>query len=486
MSQPIQDANRGLRWGVYLLLIALATGNMLGRLFAVNAVDQVGLEKYLQKQGREDWRKSRPFLSSNDRSRWATIRSLVEHGTYEIDAIVSQPGWDTIDMVKHASDGAPAPQAEAGHMYSSKPPLLATVYAGGYWLVHRTTGFTLGDHPYAIGRGMLVAFQVLPMVLYFVLLAGLVEKIGTTDWGRLFVVASATLGTFLTTFVVVLNNHLPGAVCATIALAAAWSAWQQDRPCGWKLAVAGLSAAFTAACELPALSFFALLTAIVLWKAPRLAALTYLPAALLVTAAFFATNWLAHHSWRPPYMHRSEGDNWYDYEFLRDGKVRQSYWSNRESRSPVDQGEPSAPLYALHVLVGHHGIFSLTPVWLLVPWGLILLARSPHSGLRQLAGFVALLSVVCIAYFLTMGVEDRNYGGMSSGFRWLFWLAPLWLLALAPAADKLSCCRGGQLFGGVLLAVSALSASYPTWNPWTHPWLLDFLQNYGWVGLGIR
>ena len=50
---------------------------------------------------RNELRLQRPFLSANDRSRWMTIRSLVEHGTYEIDAIVGQPTWDTIDMVQH-------------------------------------------------------------------------------------------------------------------------------------------------------------------------------------------------------------------------------------------------------------------------------------------------------------------------------------------------------------------------------------------------
>ena len=33
----------------------------------------------------------------------------------------------------------------------------------------------------------------------------------------------------------------------------------------------------------------------------------------------------------------------------------------------------------------------------------------------------------------------------------------------------------------VLLAVSVLSASYPTWNPWTHPWMLDWLHYLGWI-----
>ena len=44
-----------------------------------------------------------------------------------------------------------------------------------------------------------------------------------------------------------------------------------------------------------------------------------------------------------------------------------------ELRSPIDQGEPSRALYAFHVLIGHHGILSLTPVWLLSAVGLAML-----------------------------------------------------------------------------------------------------------------
>ena len=95
---------------------------------------------------------------------------------------------------------------------------------------------------------------------------------------------------------------------------------------------------------------------------------------------------------------------------------------------------------------------------------------------------VAILSVVCLAFYLTRPLDDRNYGGMTSGFRWMFWFAPLWLVALLPAADRLATLRVGRGVALVLLAWSVMSASYPTWNPWTQPWLWNFLSYLGWVG----
>ncbi len=471
MNAP-PDPSARLRWGVYALLIALASGGMLGRIMAVNSVDAIGLESHLYRQGRRDWQRQRPFLSANDRSRWATVRSLVEHGTYAIDDVVAEPGWDTIDMVKH-----PDRQGEP-HLYSSKPPLMATLIAGPYWVIYHTTGASLGEYPYEIGRGLLVLFNLVPLLVYFVVLARWAERLGTTDWGRIFMVAAAAFGTFLTTFVVTINNHLPGAVCVLLAVYPGWRIWQDGERRLRYFVAAGLFAALAVTCELPALSLCVLLGAALAWKAPRETLVGYLPAALVVALAACGTNYLAHDSLRPPYAHRSKtdpSDNWYDYTYVRDGKERESYW-----RHPVgiDQGEPSMGTYVLHATIGHHGVLSLTPIWLLSLWGLTLLWR---GGQRDLAVLIAVVSVVCLAFYLTRPQIDRNYGGMTSGFRWMFWFAPLWLVALLPAADRLSRSRWGQAVALVLLAISVMSASYPTWNPWTHPWLWNLLESQGWL-----
>ena len=65
---------------------------------------------------------------------------------------------------------------------------------------------------------MLVLFNVVPLVIYLCCWPRLVERFGTTDWGRIFVMAAAAFGTFLTTFAVAINNHLPAAVCAAAAV----------------------------------------------------------------------------------------------------------------------------------------------------------------------------------------------------------------------------------------------------------------------------
>ena len=79
------------------LLIAVSAGAVLGLIFLARA------ERNLQGV-------ILPMHSVNDRSRWATIYSLAQRGTYNID---ETPWPATIDRVRLN-----------GHFYSSKPPLL--------------------------------------------------------------------------------------------------------------------------------------------------------------------------------------------------------------------------------------------------------------------------------------------------------------------------------------------------------------------------
>jgi len=483
---PAADPRAALRRGVYLLVTAVAVGTSAGRLGAVNSVDMIRLERHLNEEARKQAGPDgaprlrslqRPFLSGNDRSRWCTVRALVEHGTYAIDDVVSQPGWDTIDMVKHDGRGKPAAGPDEGHLYSSKPPLLPTIMAGGYWLLHRATGKTLGSHPHELGRILLFCWNVVPFAVYLAILARIVERYGTTDFGRLLVFTAAALGTLLSAYAVAFTNHWPAAFAAMVAVDALLRiVCEGERRRRWFF-VAGLAAAFMAACELPALAFCGLGGLLLLALAPRQTLVAALPAAVLVAVAACGTNYAAHGTIRPAYTERHVAGGWYDYQFRRGDRVVDSYWKPTVPKSAIDQGEPSQAAYAFHVLVGHHGIFSLTPVWLLSLAGLTLLvARRPETAGqgRWLAAAILASTGICLAFYIARPLEDRNYGGTATGFRWALWFAPLWLYAMLPAADALAATWPRRLLAAALLAVSVASASYPTWNPWTLPWLQVF------------
>lgn len=454
-----QTMTPAMRNALYAVIVVAALASCLGRTLSVKSKDGRG-----------------PFQSANDRSRWCTIRALVESNTFVIDRLQRDRQWQTIDKVRHLG-----PDGKL-HYYSSKPPLFPVMVAGQYWVMNRVFGATFADHPFPLARSMLIITNWLPLIVYFWLLVGLIERWCQSDWAKLFAVAAAAWGTFLTTFAVTLNNHLPAAICTLVALHAFIAIWYDDDRRPWRFAVAGLAAAFTAANELPALSLLGLLGLALLYKDWYRTLLYGVPAVGLVAVAFFALTYLGHGSWRPPYAHRNsevEGtgergtDNWYDYTG--------SHWM--KDKKGVDAGEPSKTLYAVHCLVGHHGIFSLTPIWLFSVAGVVLLASGKQTTpMPALAIGIGLLTLVCLTFYLGLRpVQDRNYGGVCSGLRWMFWFTPLWLFAMLPALDRIAESPWWRRIAFACLAVSVLSASYPGANPWQHPWPYRLCEYLGLV-----
>ena len=64
---------------------------------------------------------------------------------------------------------------------------------------------------------------------------------------------------------------------------------------------------------------------------------------------------------------------------------------------------------------------------------------------------------------------------MTCGLRWFFPLIPFWILGLLPALNLCARHRVLRAAALLLLALSVLSAAYPLWNPWSHPWILNLL-----------
>ncbi len=490
-----------------------------------------------------------PFFSANDRSRWCTIRALVDHGTFAIDRVIDPTGqsihWDTIDKVQHVGwDGQL-------HFYSSKPPLFPTLLAAKYWVIKQITGWNLRDHPLAVGRWILATTNLTALAVLLGCLACWLRRQQASAATHLLVMTTAGFGTFLTTFAITLNNHLPAAAAIMAALLCLDRIVRQpERSSVGDFVILGVSAAFAAANELPALGFWVAAGGLAAWCNLRRTATAFVAGTLLVAIPFFWINWLAHGEWSPAYSHRQDGPvlftvegdfresldagetipdpiiwafqkssaaeafvslrepyvtasrwmgqnvglgrwvirdrrgpnqwvliqndertlavhawgNWYDYPG--------SYWTTTsgDNRSLVDRGERSRFVYLVHATVGHHGFWSLTPIFLLAVLGIgqWSLGRAPAPPV--LAWLAIAMTVMVFAFYVSRETHDRNYGGMTSGLRWAFWLIPFWLGGLAFACQRYQHHRWWWPVAIALLAFSIWSATYSWSNPWTHPW----------------
>tara|TARA_Y100000758_G_scaffold301555_1_gene267686 strand:+ start:172 stop:1590 length:1419 start_codon:yes stop_codon:yes gene_type:complete len=440
-------------------------------------------------------------LSANDRSRWATVWSLVERGTYRIDEIDSRKvlhkpsgkrrlRFRTIDKVRHD-----------GHFYSSKPPLLPTLVAGVYAGIRGATGWNLLDQTETVSRLILMLVNWLPWTIALVVLARMLDRYARHRSTRVLVLVTASVGTLLLPFLVALNNHTVAATAVVFVVAAVLRVTVDGDLCPRHFIFAGLFAGWAAANDLPAASLVAVAGWLLFGTDRRRTLMFFLPAVALVAVAFIGTNVIATGGWKPFYAYYGTEK----YLWTVDGQ--QSYWLNPLG---IDKGNDSPAVYLLHCLVGHHGIFSLSPVFLI---GLLTISnrvRREGSPLVRLTAWTGLLTTVVLGFYLTR-TQNYNYGGVSCALRWSLWLVPLWLMSLVPVVDSWSetgsraappgedpkspaSGRTALRVAWILTALSIVSAVFPllhTWkkyppppNPFQAPWFYRLMEDWGWIAYG--
>lgn len=457
--------------------------------------------------------KTNVLIGANDISRWCTVWSLLERGTYAIDECPWQVR--TQDKVWMKTPFPEAGEEGRKHFYSSKPPLLPTLIAGLLYPARALIGVPLDatvERPrsqrlevqsldYAPKENqrvvrttehykiiditptepakwsahvmyfdpVLVLLNVVPMAVVLVLFMRWLDRHAAHDWAWLFSLTAAAFGTNLFLFSTTLNNHTVGAHCAFFAAYAWLRIWVDGERRARYFALAGFFAALAAAFEHPALALLAPMIGSLVWLAPRRALAAALPAALLPAAAHFVTLYLATGGEVPYTRFHDEGP---DAPYRYPG----SYWLSPLGADALD--EPWH-VYAFHLTLGHHGVFSLTPVFLYAFWGLFSLfsARGARLRLRGPAAAALGLTLVVFVFYLFNGT--RNYGGSTQGARWLFWLFPLWLLFLPYGVEGGQANRWLRRLALVALFFSALNSGYGLLGPWSHPYILDALDHLG-------
>ncbi|HQX52939.1 MAG TPA: hypothetical protein PLR25_23665 [Planctomycetaceae bacterium] len=419
--------------------------------------------------------RAEPLQSANDRSRWATVWSLVERGTFQIDEIDYYARWSTIDKVRYrASDSEP------WHFYSSKPPLLSTIVAGMYWVERWTLGYGLFNHTAFVTRLLLLIVNGLPFWFALRSLCRCLILLGASLPARLFVVAVAGFGSLLNPYLTSLNNHTPAAACAMLAITAAAQILagrsagklsSDHAGNGWAFAVLGFFAALTCCFELPAALLGVLSFVLVVIVNRKRAFLWYVPAAVVPLAAFFITNWMATGGVKPFYA--TYGTETYVYEH----NGIPSYWMHPRD---LDANQESTPVYLFHCLLGHHGLLSLTPVLCLAIVGWVVTLQRNNDAVRKLLILSgAMLTLATLSFYLTR-TQNYNYGGNSVGLRWMLWLTPFWWISIAPAVERIRS-RVAGIVCGMLLLVSIVSVSWSMDRPWRPSWLYEQMESLGWI-----
>lgn len=420
-----------------------------------------------------------PLQSANDRSRWCSVWSLVERGTWQIDEIDAFPQWSTIDKVRYRQN-----ENEPWHFYSSKPPLLSLLAAGIYATVKAVLGCGLFNHTALVSRLILLPLNILPFALMLVSLCRTLHRLDLHSTARCLILLTAGFGSLLNPYLTTLNNHTPAAATAMFAVAAAVRILQTGRTLDF--AILGFCSSLTACFELPAAQLTALAACLAVARSRKATLTAFLPLATLPAVLFFAANYSVVGSFKPFYAtYGSE-----TYRYIHNGIP--SYWM--EPRD-LDASTEPLPVYLFHCLLGHHGLLSHMPVLLLAVLGSglaclkipailrCLLARTTGTPAEQRQIISLLLTLVAatstlitLGFYLTR-TENYNYGGNSVALRWMLWLSPFWWLAMVPALRH----SGRRTFAtaSLLLLASMLTTQWSMQRPWKPSWLYEQMEAAG-------
>ena len=439
-------------------------------------------------------------ITANDISRYCTVWALLERGTYAIDDCPWQK--DTQDKVRKPepfSKVTPAPE----HFYSSKPPLLATLIAGVIYPFRAIAGVPLDavveqnrverntqkedpGHPglstyvkeipqpvpwpaYVLYlKPAIILFNIVPFLVFLVLYARLLDRYAASDWAWVFSIIAGSFGTLLFVFNATLNNHTLAAYAAFFAIYAMTTILEASDGATRKsrFAVAGFFGAFAVCNETPAALFGLTLAGLLFARSPRLTLVAFTPAALVPLISFFATQYLAFGQFKLVY--EEFGTKSYTYEG--------SYWNTPLEFDWFNKNPEPTWVYLFHMTLGHHGIFSLTPVFL---FSIVASIRNSFGRGRPLRATSALtlgLTVVMLAFY-AWNPKARNYGGTTQGLRWLFWLIPFWLVVLPTGLGGAQTSKPLRWLAIAALAISGLTVGYALRNPWSNPWTNELLEH---------
>ncbi len=342
----------------------------------------------------------------------------------------TMPPFPSVDMICVKDEqGNP-------HYYSSKPPLLSTCVAGvvialekvappvvravngvyGAIVSSSTESRPADTQPAATAsrqmlpdisdfahtprfymRAAVLLLQVIPLLILIWVIRQHVVEHTDSPWVQNLCIAAAALATYLTAYVVPLNNHVVAACCAMFALHAGIRIWNDGRREWYWFLLAGLFGGLCHTLELPATALTVVLFAALLYKAPRRTLVICLPAMLIPIAASFYTTWLVTGSVMPipsrfdevggPFFY--EGSYWHaNGHWVNDG------WGIDALREPKQT-------YLYHLIVGHHGFFSLTPLFIL---GLIGMGR--HL-VGQRIGWALIVTVLLAALVVSVAVVSH-------------------------------------------------------------------------------
>ncbi len=318
-------------------------------------------------------------LGGNEISRFSLIEALVDHHQWTLE---HSTFGRTSDVIKID-----------GKVYSNKPPFLAVLGAGVYFVVENVFGWRFTMHrELAVFAVTLLSVGSFSLAFLLLLFRVYRDEAGLTPLLPLLVV----LGTTLLSFSGTMNNHTPAA-CFLL-----WGLWEARRANPFR---AGLALGGCVLLDPVFASIFGVCIAIGFLPSVRIIVrygLGALPGLLL----WFALNAASSGSIVPVLLTPARAG--VDKSWSSSGFVL-----------------PEGPDYSFHALLGQRGFFVYSPIFLVAILALPAIVRRLRSHHLDRCIILAVAATIGVHMIIAGG-----YGGWAYGYRYLIPLvAPFALLA---------------------------------------------------------
>lgn len=377
--------------------------------------------------------------SENDKSRMATIQSLVESGTFVIDRT------DFVDTIDKVFIG--------GHFYSDKPPMPSVLGAAIYLPLYKA-GIRLHNGRslayYLITLAVVKVLWLLGTVAFFKLL----RFTGIDAGKRLLAACALGVGSLFLSWSSTFNNHEIAGSFLSIGFLFLLKA-RYEEGTARNLAFAGFFLSLAGVADMPTGVFYALFLAYISSDRDLRPAIGFYLAPLAATIVpSLAINYAIHGSVVPVQLVKS----YFEYPG--------SYWlGSAQKLSGMEANNLGFVLmYALRALLGPNGFLIYNPLLPVALWGLARELRYGRPFFPEAAVICSGSLAVAAYYFLT----TTNYGGWSYSIRWFVPLLPLLFFFLYPyfEGDNYEDKKAKPFLA--LLALSMVIAIVGVVDPWSH------------------
>lgn len=379
---------------------------------------------------------------TNTRSRIITVERLVEKGTWvHRSASDSTPFQLSIDAIE-----------VDGKIYSSKPPNYPLLMAGQAKLMRWVSGNNFYTHFKGYLRMLTLVNQVIPYAIALIIALLFAREFTNNRWTINYLILALSIGSLPFGYAVAINNHTLSAILFFIAFYLTYLAVYKDVKSILLYLCIGLLSGFAASIDLPGLAFVAFFMVMLLYKNPKLAVVAVIGVLIPVGLSASIFYYIAG-SVKPFYM---QG---HLYKYVG------SYWNEAQGFDAISESKWA---YLFNITLGHHGLFSITPVLLLslISFGLAFTRKKYF-----VKAFTWGIFICSMAVFAFVMIKTSNYGGYCIGLRWFILFMPMWVFVALPVIERWQKNIGGKiaLVGLLIFSIPAVAQSL-FWDPYIRGW----------------